>query len=64
MWLEDQGHRVNHKRVQCLMRTMGQVVLYPKRHLSLANQAHKLYPYLLRSLAIEYPNQVWATDIA
>jgi len=37
--------------------------LYPKRNLSLANQRHKVYPYLLKGLKIERPNQVWATDI-
>jgi putative transposase len=62
-WLEDEGHRVNRKRVQRLMRTMGLAALYPKRNLSLANQAHKVYPYLLRNLAIDRPNQVWATDV-
>jgi len=45
------------------MRVMGLVALYPKRNLSLANQAHKIYPYLLKGLVIERPNQVWATDI-
>ena len=62
-WLEDEGHRVNRKRIQRLMRTMGLVALYPKRNLSLANQAHKVYPYLLRGLTIDRPNQVWAADI-
>lgn len=62
-WLEDQGHRVNRKRVRRLMRTMGLVALYPKRNLSLVNQAHKVYPYLLRNLAITRPNQVWAADV-
>ena len=62
-WLEDRGHRVNRKRVQRLMRTMGLVAVYPKRNLSQANQAHKVYPYLLRGLTIDQPNQVWATDI-
>jgi putative transposase len=62
-WLEDEGHRVNRKRMQRLMRTMGLAALYPKRNLSLANQAHKVYPYLLRNLAIDRPNQVWATDV-
>lgn len=62
-WLEDRGHQVNRKRVRRLMRTMGLVALYPKRNLSLANQAHKVYPYLLRDLVIDYPNQAWATDI-
>ena len=62
-WLEDQGHTVNRKRIQRLMRTMGIAALYPKRNLSLANQAHKVYPYLLRNLVIDRPNQAWATDI-
>jgi putative transposase len=62
-WLEDEGHRVNRKRVQRLMRTMGLAALYPKRNLSLANQAHKVYPYLLMNLVIGRPNQVWATDV-
>lgn len=62
-WLEDQGHPINRKRVQRLMRTMGLVALYPKRNLSLANRAHKVYPYLLRNLVIDRLNQVWATDI-
>ena len=62
-WLADEGYQVNRKRVQRLMGTMGIVALYPKRNLSLANQAHKIYPYLLRNLVIDRPNQVWATDI-
>jgi putative transposase len=62
-WLEDEGRWVNRKRVQRLMRTMGLAALYPKRNLSLANQAHKVYPYLLRNLVIDHPNQVWATDV-
>ena len=62
-WLEDEGYRVNRKRIQRLMRTMDLVALYPKRNLSLANQAHKVYPYLLRGLTIDCPNKVWATDI-
>ncbi len=62
-WLEDQGHKVNPKRIQRLMRTMGLATPYPKRNLSLANQAHKVYPYLLRDLMIDRVNQVWSTDI-
>ena len=62
-WLGDEGHLVNRKRVQRLMRIMGIVAIYPKRNLSLANQAHRVYPYLLRHLKIDRPNQVWATDI-
>ena len=62
-WLEDEGHTVNRKRVRRLMRTMGIVACYPKRNLSVANQAHRVYPYLLRHLDIQRPNQVWCTDI-
>ena len=45
------------------MRTIGLAALYPGRNLSKANQAHKVYPYLLRNLVIDRPNQVWSTDI-
>ncbi len=45
-WLEDESHSVSRKRVQRLMRTMGLAAYYPKRNLSLANHAHKVYPYL------------------
>jgi putative transposase len=62
-WLEDRGEQVNRKRVQRMMRTMGITALYPKRNLSKANQANKIYPYLLRNLVIDRPNQVWSTDI-
>ena len=62
-WLEDEGHQVSRKKVRRLMRTMGLAALYPKRNLSLANHAHKVYPYLLRGLVIDRPNQAWATDI-
>lgn len=62
-WLEDQGHSVNRKPVQRLMRTMGLTALYPKRNLSLANQAYKARPYLLKDLVIDRPSQVGSTDI-
>jgi len=62
-WLIDEGYHVNRKRVQRMMRTMGFTALYPGRNLSQGNQAHKIYPYLLRNLAIDRPNQVWCTDI-
>jgi putative transposase len=45
------------------MRTMGFEALYPSRNLSKAKQADKFYPYLLRNLLIDRPNQVWSTDI-
>ncbi len=62
-WLRRQGHRVNRKRVQRLMRLMGLEAIYQKPNLSRANAAHRVYPYLLRHLAVTRPNQVWATDI-
>ena len=61
--LEDQGHRVNRKRVQRLMRQMGLRALYPKPRTSQPGDRHKIYPYLLTGLRIERPNQVWASDI-
>lgn len=42
---------------------MGIETLYPKRNLSLANQRHRVYPYLLKNLTIDRVNQVWSTDI-
>lgn len=62
-WLKSQGHGVNHKRVCRLMRLMGIEAIYPKRHLSLGDSRHKKYPYLLKGLTIDRPDQVWATDI-
>jgi putative transposase len=61
--LEDRGHVVNRKRVQRLMRLMGLRALYPRQRTSQPGKGHKIYPYLLRDLAIERANQVWATDI-
>ena len=63
LWLQRQGHRVNRKRVRRLMRVMGLEAMSPKPNLSRANQAHPVYPYLLRELEVTRPNQVWAMDI-
>lgn len=62
-YLKQQGYSVNHKRVQRLMQQMGIQAIYPKPGLSRSNPAHKIYPYLLRGLAITHPNQVWSADI-
>jgi putative transposase len=62
-WLCRKGHEVNRKRVQRLMRLMGLEAVYPKPRLSLGRGGHKVYPYLLRNVAIERVNQVWSTDI-
>jgi len=63
IWLRLQGHRVNVKRVRRLMRIMGLEAVYPKRNLSKANKEHKKYPYLLRDIIIDHPDQVWCLDI-
>jgi len=57
------GHQINHKRIHRLMQVMGIEAIYPKPNTSKRNLAHKIYPYLLRNLDINRPNQVWATDI-
>lgn len=62
-WLRAQGHVVNRKRVRRLMRVMGLEAIGPKPKLSRRHQAHPVYPYLLRDLAVIRPNQVWAMDI-
>jgi len=62
-WLQSEGHVVNRKRVQRLMRLMGLEAIYPKPNLSARGLGHKVYPYLLRNVAIERVNQVWSTDI-
>jgi putative transposase len=62
-WLQEQGEVVNRKRVQRLMRRMGLEAIYPKPKLSTAGRGHRIYPYLLRNVRIERPDQVWSTDI-
>jgi len=61
--LRNAGFRVNGKRVRRLMRQMGLEAIYPKRRLSARNPEHKVYPYLLRGVKVERPDQVWAADI-
>jgi len=57
------GHRVGRKHVRTLMKKMGIEALYQKPNTSKRHPAHLIYPYLLRDLTIDRPNQVWATDI-
>jgi putative transposase len=61
--LLEEGHVVNRKCVQRLMRKMGMNALCPGPNTSRAHHAHKVYPYLLRGLTIQRPNQVWCADI-
>src|SRR5271154_5476934 len=62
-WLRQNGHAVNRKRVQRLMRLMGLEAVYPKPRLSVGGAGHRVYPYLLRNVSIERADQVWSTDI-
>ena len=57
------GQKINRKRIQRLMRLMGIEAIYPNPKTSKPHPAHKIYPYLLRNLEINRPNQVWAADI-
>jgi putative transposase len=63
VWLQAQSHMVNRKRVQRLMQRMGLEAIYQRPRTSLPAPEHRIYPYLLRGLAIERVNQVWAADI-
>ena len=60
-YLRRQGHKVNRKRVQRLMRLMGLRSVAPTPNTSKPAKEHKVYPYLLRSTEVTRPNQVWAT---
>jgi putative transposase len=62
-WLATQGHPVNRKRVQRLMRLMGLVAIYQRPNTSKAASEHIKYPYLLGGLTIDRVNQVWCSDI-
>ena len=53
---------VNIKRVHRLMRLMSLEAVYQKPNLSKPAEGHQIYPYLLRGVVINQPNQVWSTD--
>ena len=61
--LRHEGHSINRKRVQRLMRRIGIAALGPKPNTSKPAPGHKIYPYLLRDLKIVRPNHVWCADI-
>jgi putative transposase len=61
--LKRQGIKVGRVHVATLMRLMGIEAIYRKRRTSIPQPGHKIYPYLLRDVRIERPNQVWASDI-
>jgi putative transposase len=55
--------KANRKRVQRLMRVMGLEAIYPQRRTTWPAVGHKIYPYLLRNIAVTRPDQVWSSDI-
>ena len=61
--LRKAGHTIGRRHVATLMRRMGIEALYRKSHTSQRHPTHKVYPYLLRHLAVTRPNHVWAADI-
>lgn len=62
-YLRRSGYQVNRKRIQRLMGLMGLQSIAPKPNISKPAPQHKIYPYLLKGLLINRPNQVWCTDI-
>lgn len=64
-WLTmDKGYQVSKNRIERLYyQVMGLRAVMPGKHTSRRHKAHKVYPYLLRNLTVERPNQVWAIDI-
>ena len=61
--LAREGVAVGRHRVRRLMRLLGLEAIYRKPRTTVANPEHRVYPYLLRGLTIERPNQVWCADI-
>jgi putative transposase len=61
--LQRDGHVVGRKRMRRLMATMGLVPIYQRPRTTVPNPEHRVFPYLLRDLVIDQPNQVWCADI-
>lgn len=62
-YLNIKGYSVNRKRVQRIMRLMRIEAIYPKPKTTRRDENHKIYPYLLKNVVIDKPDQVWSTDI-
>ena len=63
VWLKNQGHQVNRKRVRRLMRARGFKAIYRRPRTSGPRPGDRVYPYLLKGMKVTRPNQVWAADI-
>ena len=63
MFLKVQGHTVNRKRVQRLMRQIGRAGMSPGPNTRRPHPEHKIYPYLLRGIQVIRPGPVWSVDI-
>lgn len=61
--LRELGIIVNHKKVLSLLRRAGIKAIYPKKRTTIRNPEHNIFPYLLKDINIERPNQVWQVDI-
>ena len=61
--LKPEGFNIGRKKVRKYYQLMGIEAVYPKMNLSRRNQAHKVYPYLLREIEVTHPNQVYCADI-
>ena len=59
----DLVHKVNKKRIRRLYKLMGVQTIYPKPKTTIRDKTSYIYPYLLRGLEIDHPNQVWQTDM-
>ncbi len=61
--LRQRGFVINHKRLQGLLALAGIKAVYPTKKTTIRDRGHKVYPYLLRELSVDRPNQVWTVDI-
>jgi putative transposase len=62
--LRQEGVKIGRQHVATLRKKMAIEAIYRRPNTSKPTPGHKIYPYLLRQLAIVRPNQVWATDIS
>ena len=61
--LQEMGFLINHKRVRRLLKIAGIQAIYPIKKTTIRNTEHKVFPYLLKNMEINQPNQVWQVDI-